>query len=312
MIPISVVIPLYNKEYYIKRAITSVLKQTLPPKEIIVVNDGSTDNGPQVVENLRYPSIRLINQGNQGVSAARNRGVEEARWDFIAFLDADDEWKPQFLEVISVLVKKFPSAGIFATGYEIIQPDGKLIEPDFKVFDNDIEEGIIENYYKVALSFPVWTSATVIPKRILLSIGGFRRCEVQGEDVELWLRIAMHYPIAFSKKHLAIYHKEAKNRAVGFQRWSDEPVISKTAREAIESGVIPESQRKYLKEYIAHFQIKAAQDLLIVGRKQKAKELLKYAKGTRRFFWQWVKLKILSLLPSKVIFLIWKIKKVYL
>ena len=91
-----VVIPLYNKEVYIKNTLNSVLAQTIKDFEIIVVNDGSTDKSAEVVKSLSDPRIRLINQVNAGVSVARNRGINEAKADLIAFLDGDDEWKTKF------------------------------------------------------------------------------------------------------------------------------------------------------------------------------------------------------------------------
>ena len=90
---ISVVIPLYNKEKQIKRTLQSVLTQTFQDFEIVIVNDGSTDNSTIEVEKIKDSRIRLIHQENAGVSAARNKGIEEAKYELIAFLDADDEWK---------------------------------------------------------------------------------------------------------------------------------------------------------------------------------------------------------------------------
>lgn len=95
---ISVVIPLYNKEKQIANTLHSVLRQTFQNFEIVVVNDGSTDNSVQEVEKVNDIRIRIVHQNNAGVSAARNKGIEEARYDIIAFLDADDEWKAEYLE----------------------------------------------------------------------------------------------------------------------------------------------------------------------------------------------------------------------
>ena len=114
---ISVVIPLYNKEQYIERAVYSVLSQTFQQFEIVIVNDGSTDGSASVIERMDNPLIRLIHQKNGGVSAARNRGIEEARFEYIAFLDADDEWKENHLEIIAGLISKFPECGVFGTSY---------------------------------------------------------------------------------------------------------------------------------------------------------------------------------------------------
>src|SRR5574344_715427 len=112
---ISVVIPLYNKERYIEKTIHSVLKQSFNKFEIVVVNDGSTDNSLAIVESIRDSRIRVFDQKNSGVSAARNRGIKEAKYDFIAFLDGDDEWLSNHLPIIANLIDKYPSCGVFAT-----------------------------------------------------------------------------------------------------------------------------------------------------------------------------------------------------
>lgn len=108
MTSISVVIPLYNKAPHIERALNSILSQTIQPIEIVVVDDGSTDGGPKIVENFNYPNIRLIRQEHQGVSIARNRGITESKGGLISFLDADDVWLPGYLEEINKLRERFP------------------------------------------------------------------------------------------------------------------------------------------------------------------------------------------------------------
>ncbi|MFA6873908.1 MAG: glycosyltransferase family A protein, partial [Bacteroidaceae bacterium] len=118
---ISVIIPLYNKERYIKRAICSVLNQSFGNFEIVVINDGSTDNSASIVESIDDTRIKLINQKNTGVSAARNKGIAESKYDFIAFLDADDEWKENHLAIIASLIEKYPLCGVFATSYYFLK-----------------------------------------------------------------------------------------------------------------------------------------------------------------------------------------------
>jgi len=112
---VSVVIPLYNKGPHIARALNSVLAQTFQDFEVIVVDDGSTDDGAEVVRGVDDPRIRLIQQENRGVSAARNRGIEAARAELIAFLDADDEWLAEHLETIIRLRRNALEVGIYAT-----------------------------------------------------------------------------------------------------------------------------------------------------------------------------------------------------
>ena len=101
--------------------------------EILIIDDGSTDGGGEIVKSIVDPGLRLIRQENQGVSTARNRGIAEAEEELIAFLDADDAWKPRFLEVILNLRRRYPEAGVYATANEIIAPDGSKIIPEFHV-----------------------------------------------------------------------------------------------------------------------------------------------------------------------------------
>jgi glycosyltransferase involved in cell wall biosynthesis len=124
---LSVIIPLYNKKAYIARAIQSVLAQNWQDYELLVVDDGSTDNGRGVVrEQFQDPRIRLVVQENSGEGGARNRGIAEMRGDIAAFLDADDEWLPTHLGHIAELAIGFPQAGWFATRYRSMFRGGGL------------------------------------------------------------------------------------------------------------------------------------------------------------------------------------------
>ncbi len=111
----SVVIPLYNKEHYIAGTLRSVLTQTFPDYEVIVVDDGSTDHSLQACKEVRSDKIRVVQQANQGVSAARNKGIELAAGEYICFLDADDTWHPDYLQNIETIVQKYPQSDIFVT-----------------------------------------------------------------------------------------------------------------------------------------------------------------------------------------------------
>ena len=119
----SVVIPLYNKEREVARAVRSALAQTLPPREVIVVDDGSTDGGAAVVEALAAHEgrglVRLVRQRNGGVCAARNRGIAEARGSHVALLDADDAWREGFLAEIASLTDEWPDCGLYCTAFDI-------------------------------------------------------------------------------------------------------------------------------------------------------------------------------------------------
>src|ERR1041385_1644883 len=109
----SVVIPLYNKSTHVVKTINSVLNQTFEIFELIVINDGSTDDGPDKVKGFSDKRIRLINQTNAGVSQARNKGVDLASYEYIAFLDADDWWDIHFLEEMKGLIEKYSEAALY-------------------------------------------------------------------------------------------------------------------------------------------------------------------------------------------------------
>ena len=204
---ITVVMPLYNNAKEVQRALRSVLDQTVSEFEVLVVNDGSTDGGDAIVRMVNDKRIRIINQSNKGVSAARNRGVAEAKGDLIAFLDADDEWKPDFLETIMRLYGNFTTCSLFATHYFYREIDGTLRTPILRKLPPGMWEGVLENYFETAAHSdpPLWSSAIAVKKAALLSAGGFPEGISIGEDLLTWARLAMKFEIAYSKKQCAVF-----------------------------------------------------------------------------------------------------------
>lgn len=197
----SVVIPLYNKEKQIAGTLRSVFSQSYTNYEIVIVDDGSTDGSAAVVESLSDPRIRLIRQENGGVSAARNRGIAEARGKYIALLDADDEWRPEYLETIATLIRKYPQCDVFATGYETIDSDRNVSKTIINKLKID-SDGILDNYFEVASCSnpPLCSSTVVISKSSIQSIGGFPTGIKTGEDLITWAKLALKYQIAYSIK----------------------------------------------------------------------------------------------------------------
>ena len=205
---VSVVIPLYNKEKSIASTLQTVLNQTFTDYEIVIVNDGSTDNSVAEVEKIHDARIRLIHQQNAGVSAARNRGIEEAKSELIAFLDADDEWKFEYLATQYHLSQKYPECSVFACNYEFHDAEGNVTPTIIHKLPFVGETGIMTNYFEVASCShpPLWTSAVVVRKMALQSIGGFPVDVKSGEDLLTWARLSAKGQIAFCKKPLAIYN----------------------------------------------------------------------------------------------------------
>jgi len=214
----SVVIPLFNKSTAISRALKSIDQQTWPPQEIIVVDDGSTDDGPTIVSLMseKMSSLRLVKKPNGGAASARNLGIELATGNYIAFLDADDEWKPAFLENIADLIEQYPNAVAFATGYanyssslclqEVLwstQNKSNLISPT-EYFSRIYKSGRSINN----------SSCTVLPKAVLSSNElSFDEDMRYYEDHSLWYRCLILGSIASKSEVLAIIHKDGANRS---------------------------------------------------------------------------------------------------
>lgn len=233
----SVIIPLYNKAPYVEKAIRSVLNQTLQDFELIVINDGSTDNSYEVVQKLfssltppsggrgANPSdgCRVYTQQNQGVSATRNKGVSLAKYDYIAFLDADDWWESTFLEEMKILIDDYPEAGIWGCSYNIIK-GGKTRLPR-----NGVEPGVrgYVNYFQCYArggEMPLWTGSVVLKKTVFEAEKGFSPVLKLGEDFHLWVRIAAHYSVVYENKPLANYNQDVdlQNRAIGLKFYKPE------------------------------------------------------------------------------------------
>lgn len=209
---ISVVIPLYNKEKQIAGTLHSVLAQTFQDFEVVIVNDGSTDRSAEVVKMLDDHRIRLINQNNAGVSAARNRGIAEAYGEFVAFLDADDEWSVDYLSTQYMLTQEYPQCDVFVTNYSFKDEYGQLTHTRINGLLIKKESGILTNYFKVASisNPPICASSVMVRKKAIKDVGGFPMGIVTGEDLLVWAKLAAKYNIAYTKKVCAFYYVPLK------------------------------------------------------------------------------------------------------
>lgn len=214
-IKFTVVIPLFNKAEHILRTLESVAWQKYPAAEIIVIDDGSTDKGASIVNNANMKNVRLVQQTNQGVSAARNNGVALASHEYIAFLDADDQWLPLFLDEITRLIVKFPQAKFYGTRYQIVETENNYVDAKIKLENINPKGVILENYFDIASEgdLPFTMSSMVIQRSLFELIGGFPLGEPIGEDQDLFCRVALNAAIAYSPNIHSLYHKDAQNQA---------------------------------------------------------------------------------------------------
>jgi glycosyltransferase involved in cell wall biosynthesis len=207
---ISVVIPLYNKSQSIVQTLHSVLSQSFQDFELVVVDDGSTDISIAMVNTIQNNKIKLYSKPNGGVSSARNFGIEKSTFDYIAFLDADDFWEPNYLEEQAKLIRDFPEAAMWGSAWGTMilsqkNPVKQKVADDFR--------GIVLDYWQREL-YLFWTSAVVVRKSAFKKIGYFDVRMKCGEDLDMWYRIILNYPVAYNNIPLAYYRQDAENRAM--------------------------------------------------------------------------------------------------
>ena len=226
---ISVVIPCYNHGHYLSAAIESVLGQSYPFVEIVVIDDGSTDNTRQVAQ--RYEGVKYVYQTNSGLSAARNKGIEESKGAYLLFLDADDWLYPQALQINYRHLQQNPKAAFVSGGYMMdFKEEGEKREI--------IRQVQMEPYVALLHNNYVGMIATVLFRRWIFDEYKYdidlKRCE----DYDLYFKITRKYPVVHHQEKIAVYCIHQKNMS------SNEPDMLKTVLEVLER------QKKQLKSDI--------------------------------------------------------------
>ena len=212
---VSVIIPLYNKGLWIRRAVDSVLQQSFADFEVVVVDDGSTDGGALKLGGCNDERLRIVTQTNLGPGGARNRGIAEAKGEFLAFLDADDEWLPNYLrESVALLDEAGDEVAAVSCGY-FEYPSGVSRQDMWRArgltkgqFRLTPRTSPIEAAYRLAYMSPC---TTVARAKTLRKYGGFyswERC-VYGEDATLWLKVLLNENVLFHLDPLAVFHRDA-------------------------------------------------------------------------------------------------------
>lgn len=285
----SVVIPLYNKEREVARAVRSALGQTLPPYEIVVVDDGSTDRGAAEVETLAAAEgrglVRLVRQKNGGVCAARNRGIAEARGTHVALLDADDAWRPGFLDEIASLVADYPHCGLYCTAFDI-RSEGGATHPA----PTPAERGVVADFFAASIHrYVAIPSAAVVPRRIFDAVGGFPEGMKLGEDQWMWIRIADRYAVCFSPAREALYSREASNRSASIYT----PERTHHSFEELYDPAGPAARN----EYVARAALARALTISTKGGTAEAARAARFFSYTRRYRTTLWKIRVLNRLP---------------
>ena len=199
---VSVIIPTYNREKYIRKSLYSVLAQTYQRFEIVVVDDGSTDSTHTIISAYK-DNVHYLYQENQGISKARNTGIRNSHGDYIAFLDSDDFWLPEKTELQIALLQKHPEYGMAASRCASVRLDGSFREKNRP----GTSGWVLENLFQANF---IRTSAAIIRKECFHEVGLFDEELKECEEYDLWLRMASQYPIGFINKSLAVYVDNAE------------------------------------------------------------------------------------------------------
>ncbi len=296
---ISVVIPLYNKEKQIANTLRTVLNQTFQDFEIVIVDDGSTDGSVAEVLKIQDERIRLLHQENAGVSAARNRGIEEAKGEYVAFLDADDEWKSSFLQMIWKLKENFPACKVLATSY-INNAAGHQTPITLYRLPFDGIMGVLTNYFEVATYShpPICSICVAVERHLINEIGGFPLGIKSGEDLLTWARLAVKTDIAYSIEPLAIY-----NMGEGYVL-TNLPPRRQDEGDPVGKGLVEllcqYQDKGALRKYISHWHKMRASVAIRYGERCETIKEVFHALKYNVFNYKVIPFLILGLLPQKI------------
>lgn len=293
----SIVIPLYNKENHIQRAINSVLNQTLPDFELIIVDDGSTDRSFEMANTIQDPRIRIIRQENRGVSAARNHGIMEAKHDWLAFLDADDEWMSDYLDMMITLHDNFPICGVLASGHLCKDLGGFIYEQYQRIPYPENWSGVIRDYYAdLCVIQPFCSSSITVKKSKLVEIGCFPKGVTHGEDTDTWIRLFQVTDFAYIKKVGAIYHLNADNRSI-LTAVPDRIVVVESVLQLLKSTNAPVKAHQSLIDLLARHSFPLVREILKENNRKKALKCLWSFRKTKVYKEKWLKYLLASCFP---------------
>ena len=293
----SIIIPLYNKSATIEDAIRSVLAQSFTDFELLIIDDGSTDDSAEKAAAFRDERIKIFRKENGGVSHARNYGIQQAKSENIGLLDADDVWMPAYLEEINKLIEKFPSCGLYAAAFKKIKLEKESI------YGSQLPEGIIEDFFKTKLKHMVpWTSATVVKKSAIQKAGGFPEGMIGGEDDFAWAKIATLFPLAFTPKVLAVYNTDLQTT---YKRFGKIDTCKESWFDLYTEGDF------YRNEFVAKKAIAKGIRYAHLSNREESRRIEKQTNYTALFKKKWYKLYLLNRLPLKGVELVRSLSPAY-
>ncbi len=296
----SIIIPVYNKERFVKNTLETVLNQAFQNYEIIVVNDGSTDNSLEILRNISDRRLKIFDQENQGAATSRNNGMKNATAPYLCFLDADDSWTTDHLTVLADAIAKFPAGKMFCSRYVTQINHNTFVKNNLLDIADDYE-GYVEDFFKSSyVNRVALTSAVCIHESVFKELGGFNNTTCSTEDLEYWIKIALNYKVVITAKTTMVYNFITDNSSL-----SKIHITKKTVPD-FDIYAAEELQNQSLKRFLDLYRVEYALQFKIVGDSQRSRKLLQKT-DPRNIN---LKTKILLKLPSVLLQKLLKVKHV--
>ncbi len=274
----SVIIPVYNKSKIIQICVDSVLNQNFNDYELLVIDDGSTDES---IEKIKVrENVIVLRKENGGVSSARNYGVINSKGEYICFLDADDYWEPEHLSTLYEMIVQYPSEKMFSTSHRIRQLNGQIEWNDIlSAYDSSIilVDDLFELWLRKKSKRIICSDTVCIKREVFDEVGLFEEGVSQGEDTDMWFRIAAYYKVVLSKKLTATYQREFSD-ATKYYKNNYEWIFASREDDLVNDFRIPEEKRKNIVKYIDRYRMNNCRSMLFENNRKKAREYLKDVK----------------------------------
>ncbi len=301
----SVVIALFNKARFVRGAVASALDQRLAPLEVIVIDDGSTDGGLALLTPWSTdPRLRLVHQANRGVSAARNLGIALAQGDWVAFLDADDQWHPEFLAALAQAHQRCPQADLLATGFRWTRDEQVPLAPWAVATEHSQVEVIHDLRRRWMQHAPLCASSVAVRADRLRQMSTcFHEGESYGEDLDMWFRLADEAQVAAVDGVYASVRgglAGALSGALSGAARRQMPPFLERMRDQALAGTLPARHRASALWFVAQAQTTLAREALAEGQRREALGWLAQASHGWRLLRWWVTVALALLMPARV------------
>lgn len=266
----SVIIPVYNGEKFIERSIKSVLNQTFTDFELIVINDGSKDKSSELARKFSDSRLTVIDKINEGVSVARNTGIKSAKGEFICFLDADDEFYPEHLDILFETIKNNNDKHFFSTNYCVTTIDGNNIVSKYQsegktyYYDNMVEQII-------KASDLICTCCVCIRKSMFDCYGMFEPGVKLSEDTDMWMRVYVHTGVVYIDKITVNVNRDGSNATKDYNRNFESDPLNRMQSFMCDK-TISENVKLSIKKFFELKKLQSIRSYLFIGNKKKAFE----------------------------------------